>query len=117
MSHEGQRPCPQGGACDGLAFSDIRKVLTWDEHGNVLVKASHEIDDDAAYVISEIVQTIAPGHITLKTKLADKKGALDSLARYFKLFVDKVDVNAKMHHISEPLQVLFAPWEQEEEAE
>jgi phage terminase small subunit len=81
-----------------LGFSDIRKAVRWgavpegrDENGNaewpVEMVPSMNIDDDTAAAISEVSLT-AQG---LKIKMADKKGALDSMARHLGMFNDKVD--------------------------
>jgi phage terminase small subunit len=69
-----------------LSRGDIRNVLTWDTQGNVTVAASASLDEATAYAITEVSQVITPHGIHLRVKLADKKGALDSLARYFDLF-------------------------------
>jgi phage terminase small subunit len=80
-----------------LAFLDIRKVF--DEDGNL--KPIHEMDDDTAAaisglevekVISKIVGEDLQSH-THKIKLSDKKGALDSLAKYLGMFNDGVTLN------------------------
>lgn len=87
-----------------LGFADIRKAVRWgdvpvgtDENGNaewpIELVPSLEIDDDTAAAISE-VSLSASG---LKVKMADKKGALDSMAKHLGMFVDKVDINASFN--------------------
>ena len=79
-----------------IAFLDIRKIF--DEEGNLL--PIHEIDDETVAAISGLevekrISAIAGPDVqshTHKIKLADKKGALDSLARHLGMFVDKSEV-------------------------
>jgi phage terminase small subunit len=82
-----------------LAFLDVRKAF--DEEGRL--KPIHEIDDDTAAAIAGLeVESLFEGRgedreqigRLHKLKLADKKGALDSLAKYLKMFADaNVSVN------------------------
>lgn len=76
-----------------IGFFDPRKLF--DETGRPLPIG--QLDDDTAAVISGVdVATIGnaeqgAGEI-LKLKLADKKGALDSIARHLGMFNDKLDL-------------------------
>lgn len=76
-----------------LAFFDPRKIF--DSTG--APKPIHELDDDtaAAIVGLDVVQVgnaeVGVGDV-LKYKLADKKGALDSVARHLGMFNDKLDL-------------------------
>lgn len=76
-----------------IGFFDPRKLF--DETGRPLPIG--QLDDDTAAVISGMdVATIGNaeqgvGEI-LKLKLADKKGALDSIARHLGMFNDKLDL-------------------------
>ncbi len=103
-----------------LAFLDIRRAF--DAEGNLL--PIHELDDDTAAAIAGIEVEVkrVPGeadeelegqpnggslrrsHGTAarihKLKLSDKKGALDSLAKYLKLFSDGSPVTV---NVSGPL--------------
>jgi phage terminase small subunit len=100
-----------------LAFLDIRKAF--DAEGNL--KPVHELDDDTAAAIAglEVEELRVPGVADQtqepqghggslqrsragtfagrlkKVKLADKKGALDSLAKHLGMFTDKVEVTGK----------------------
>jgi phage terminase small subunit len=80
-----------------IAFVDIRKVF--DENGYLV--PIHELDDDTAAAIAglDIVENQAGAEIstsgikiveshTKKIKLADKKAALDSLAKHLGLLAD-----------------------------
>ena len=77
-----------------LAFFDPRKLF--DATGRPL--SINELDDDTAAVIAglDVVnvgnEELGEGEV-LKLKLADKKGALDSVARHLGMFNDKLDVN------------------------
>lgn len=70
-----------------IAFFDIRKI--YDDNGNL--KHISELDDDSAAVLigmdhyTEMSDGEEIGKTT-KVKLADKKGALDSLGRHLGLF-------------------------------
>lgn len=76
-----------------LAFFDPRKVF----NSTGAPKLIHELDDDtaAAIVGLDVVQVgnseVGVGDV-LKYKLADKKGALDSVARHLGMFNDKLDL-------------------------
>lgn len=76
-----------------IAFFDPRKVF--DSTG--APRQIHELDDDtaAAIVGLEVVQVgnaeVGVGDV-LKYKMADKKGALDSVARHLGMFNDKLDL-------------------------
>jgi len=72
-----------------LAFLDTRKAF--DSEGNL--KPIHELDDDTAAAIAGLeVEEITAGTIAIgrlkKIKLSDKVRALDSLAKYLKMFAD-----------------------------
>lgn len=76
-----------------LAFMDPRKLFD----GTGAPRPIHELDDDtaAAIVGLDVVQVgnaeVGVGDV-LKYKLADKKGALDSVARHLGMFNDKLDL-------------------------
>ncbi|MEW6234733.1 MAG: terminase small subunit [Candidatus Omnitrophota bacterium] len=75
-----------------IAFSDIRQVIEWDESGKVTVKPSSEIKKDAARGIVEITRRVASdGAVTLKIKMADKLGALNSLGKHLGMFIEKIE--------------------------
>lgn len=71
-----------------IAFSDIRRLYD----GDGTLKKVTELDDDtAACVIGLDVQE---GALDVKKyKLADKKGALDSLGKHLGMFTDKVELS------------------------
>ena len=76
-----------------IAFLDPRKLF----NSTGAPKPIHELDDDtaAAIVWLDVVQVgnaeVGVGDV-LKYKLADKKGALDSVARHLGMFNDKLDL-------------------------
>ena len=81
-----------------LAFLDIRKAF--DGEGNL--KPVHDLDDDTAAAISGLeVEQLWEGRgsdrervgTLRKIKLSDKRAALDSLAKYLKMFSDAPAVN------------------------
>jgi len=73
-----------------LAFLDVRKIF--DADGNL--KPIHELDDDTAAAVAALEvedATEARGRLR-KVKLLDKIRALDSLAKYLKMFTDRIEV-------------------------
>lgn len=76
-----------------LAFLDPRNLF----YGTGEPRPIHELDDDtaAAIVGLDVVQVgnseVGVGDV-LKYKMADKKGALDSIARHLGMFNDKLDL-------------------------
>lgn len=93
-----------------LGFFDPRKLF--DKDGKPL--EIQDIDDDTAAVLSGLdVQEIYEGTgvdkkfvgFSKKYKLADKKGALDSIARHLGMFIDKQEISGKD---GGPLEVIFS---------
>ena len=65
-----------------MANTKITDVLTWDEDGNVKVKAAHQIPDHALQSIKNIKVTKGKdGQQTLEVELYDKIGVLRLLAK------------------------------------
>jgi phage terminase small subunit len=108
-----------------LAFLDIRKAF--DKDGNLL--PIHDIDDDTAAAIAGLEVESLLGSIDVeveletqtqggalkrsrakkvigrlhKIKLADKKGALDSIAKHLGMFIERTEISTKN---GEPLIVM-----------
>lgn len=72
-----------------LAFSDMRRLMHWDPDG-VRLKDADELDDDDAACVAEVAETTTKDGGSLKLKVHDKKGALDSVARHLGMFNDKL---------------------------
>ena len=65
-----------------MANTKITDILTWDESGNVSVKAAHQIPEHALQAIKNIrVKTDRDGNNTLEVELYDKVGVLRILAK------------------------------------
>ena len=65
-----------------MANTKITDILTWDEEGNVKVKAAHQIPDHAMQAIKNIKVTKGKdGAQTLEVELYDKVGVLRLLAK------------------------------------
>lgn len=65
-----------------MANTKITDILTWDEDGNVKVKAAHQIPDHALQAIKNIKVTKGKdGAQTLDVELYDKVGVLRLLAK------------------------------------
>jgi phage terminase small subunit len=83
-----------------LAFVDVRKAFT--EDGDL--KTISDFDDDTAAAVAGIEfeevfeqdgrKRVHVGRIH-KIKLSDKKGALDSLAKFLGMFTDKLELTGK----------------------
>jgi hypothetical protein len=65
-----------------MANTKITDIMTWDESGNVRVKAASDIPDHALQAIKNIrVKTDRDGASTLEIELYDKVGVLRLLAK------------------------------------
>jgi phage terminase small subunit len=85
-----------------LAFFDPRKLF--DESGNL--KRVSELDEDVAAIIAgmdvvEIGNAQVGEGLVRKLKLADKLGALNSVARHLGMFNDKLNVNHTFSGLSD----------------
>ena len=74
-----------------IAFFDPRKLLNSDGSP----KPINELDDDTAAAIAglDIEEANENRGVVRKYKIADKKGALDSVARHLGMFNDKLNLN------------------------
>lgn len=78
-----------------MANTKITDIMTWDEMGNVKVKASHQMPDHALQAIKKIsVRTDKDGNNLLEIELYDKVGVLRLLAKASGL-LDNPDENDK----------------------
>ena len=78
-----------------MANTKITDIMTWDEMGNVKVKASHQIPDHALQAIKKVsVRTDKEGNSFLDIELYDKVGVLRLLAKASGL-LDNPDENDK----------------------
>lgn len=77
-----------------LAFSNMRDFAAFGPDG-VTLKDIAEMPEDATRCIAEVSETKSAEGGSIKFKLHDKKGALDSLARHLGMFVDKTEVTGK----------------------
>lgn len=76
-----------------IAFADLKHVVTWDDNG-IHLKHSDEVDGT---ILQEISETISPkGGITKSVKINDRMKALESLARHFGMFNDKLKITGNM---------------------
>ena len=65
-----------------MANTKISDIMTWDEQGNVTVKAAHQIPEHALTAIKSIKQKVdRDGNSTLEIELYDKVGVLRILAK------------------------------------
>jgi hypothetical protein len=78
-----------------MANTKLTDIMTWDEEGNVKVKASHQIPEHALQAIKKIqVRVDKEGNNTLEIELYDKVGVLRLLAKASGL-LDNPDENDK----------------------
>ena len=78
-----------------MANTKITDIMTWDEEGNVKVKAAHQIPEHALQAIKKVsVKTDKDGNNTLEIELYDKVGVLRLLAKASGL-LDNPDENDK----------------------
>lgn len=77
-----------------IGFADMSTFVSWGP-GGVTLKDGDGLPEGASAAVAEVSQTVTKDRGTLRIKLHDKKGALDSLARHLGMFVDTkvVDVN------------------------
>lgn len=73
-----------------IGFSKMSDFAAFGPDG-VTLKDMADMPDDATRCIAEVSQTTSVGGGSIKFKLHDKKGALDSLGRHLGLFVDKTE--------------------------
>lgn len=81
-----------------LAFSDMRKFSKWTPDGVTLID-SKELDDDSAACVAEVSQTVTKDGGSIKFKLHDKKGALDSLSKMLGFVIDKTELEGQVEVI------------------
>ena len=78
-----------------MANTKITDIMTWDEAGNVKVKASRDIPEQALQAIKKIqVRVDKDGNNTLEIELYDKIGVLRLLAKASGM-LDNPDENDK----------------------
>jgi phage terminase small subunit len=68
-----------------VAFASMDRFMSWNA-GRVSLKASEDLTPDEVAAVAEISQTVTEAGGTLRLKLHEKKGALDSLAKHLGLF-------------------------------
>lgn len=81
-----------------VAFGDLRKVMSWDASG-VQIRASSELADEDAAMVSEVCETRQGGEdggSTIKVKTHDKVAALTLLGRHLGIFKDKLELSGNV---------------------
>ena len=68
-----------------LAFADASCLMAWGPTG-VTLKRSEELSEDDRRAVAEVSQTISAEGGSIRLKMHDKKGALDSLAKHCGMF-------------------------------
>ena len=88
-----------------LGFSKMDDYTEWGPDG-VTLKASDELSEDAVRAIVEVSETVtAQGGRTIRFKLHEKKGALDTLAKHLGLLIDRHELTGAG---GKPFTVTFA---------
>lgn len=70
-----------------IARADVRNVIGWSEDHTTLVP-SDEMDDDTAYAIQEVSETITEKSSRRSVKLESKTKALELLGKYLAILSD-----------------------------
>lgn len=71
-----------------IAFADMRTFTKWNADG-ITLKDGESLSEDDAAAVQEVSQTITKEGGTLKIKLHDKLGALNSLAKINGQFIER----------------------------
>lgn len=107
-----------------LSRANIKKLVQWDKDGHTLqVKASEEMTDQEAWLISEISQSKGKYGDSLKIKLTDKLSALIELGKALGYYPKKEkdgdtynqQVNINLHRANDPMDL--SALSQEEKAQ
>lgn len=77
-----------------IAFADTGRVMEWGPGGVKLVESS-ELSEDDRRAVAEVQETTSRDGGSMKLKLHDKKGALDSLAKHLGLFIERHELTGK----------------------
>jgi phage terminase small subunit len=73
-----------------IAFSNMKDFAEFGPEG-VALKDLAAMDDDAARCVAEVSESTSKDGGSVRFKLHDKKGALDSIARHLGMFTDKTE--------------------------
>lgn len=87
-----------------LGYSNPRQVAEWGPNG-VKLKDSKTLSDDDAACISEVSSKPGEYGPSIKFKLHDKKGALDSIAKHLGMFVEKHEVDIRVSDLAEAMRL------------
>jgi len=85
-----------------LGFADMGDYVSWGPDG-VSLKANSDLPEGASVAVAEVSEHVTfnrdgdGGTRTMRFKLHDKKGALDSLAKHLGMFVDRKEINVNTH--------------------
>lgn len=77
-----------------IGFSNMGNYVRWNESGIELL-SSETMTEDALRCVSEVSQTVTAEGGTVRFKLHDKKGALDSLGRHLGIFIERHEHTGK----------------------
>lgn len=77
-----------------IAFSDMRNFAEWGPSG-ITLKSCDDLSPDDSACIAELSETETKDGGSIRFKLHDKKGALDSLAKHLGMFTDKLELTGK----------------------
>lgn len=88
-----------------VAFGDPRSVMEWGPDG-VKLKASADLTDDEAALVSEVSQTTTKDGGSIKLKTNSKLQALEALGKHLGMFVDRTEITGDA---GEPLVTVYMP--------
>ncbi len=71
-----------------LGFADMQDYVDWGPDG-VTLKSSADLKPGMSAAVSEVTETIGEKGGSIKFRLHDKRGALESIGKHFGMFTDK----------------------------
>lgn len=86
-----------------LAFSDTSRVMEWGPDG-VRLRPSSELSEDDRRAVAEVSETTSETGGSLRLKMHDKKGALDSLAKHLGMFKEQLSLDLSTKSLRELLE-------------
>jgi phage terminase small subunit len=91
-----------------IAFSDMSRIVEWDDTGKMQAKPSTALSEDDAPAIAEIVASASSRNV-YRIKLHDKKPVLDALARHLGLLPLKtgLDEEEQLDQNEDPREFLI----------
>lgn len=81
-----------------IGFASMGTFATWSQDG-VVLKDSKDLTPSDLAAVAEVTEVHGEKTKTIRFKLHDKKGALDSLAKHLGMFVERVDITERKEFV------------------